>query len=206
MKGLQTLKYPPLTCFSGYTSQKHRLSGEWPFCNTFYSFRTIPGKIMGSPWWTDFILILDIFLMRSSAWSTISPITLWPLMRMWTQPCCVELYLTMFTVCLESGMVVIDSCVCALSCFSHVQLFEIPRIVALQAPLSMVFSRQEYWSGLPCPSPGDLPNPGIKPTSLSVSSICRQVLYYQRHLESHIETVLHVSKWKFWQESYVYPV
>ena len=99
-----------------------------------------------------------------------------------------------------------DSCVCALSCFSHVQLFEIPRIVALQAPLSMVFSRQEYWSGLPCPSPGDLPNPGIKPTSLSVSFICRQVLYYQRHLESHIETVLHVSKWKFWQESYLYPV
>ena len=34
-----------------------------------------------------------------------------------------------------------------------------------QAPLSMEFSRQEYWSGLPCPSPWDLPNPGIKPTS-----------------------------------------
>ena len=37
--------------------------------------------------------------------------------------------------------------------------------VARQAPLSMGFSRQEYWSGLPCPSPGDLPNPGIKPRS-----------------------------------------
>ena len=35
--------------------------------------------------------------------------------------------------------------------------------VALQAPLSMGFSRQEYWGGLPCPPPGDLPNPGIKP-------------------------------------------
>ena len=35
-----------------------------------------------------------------------------------------------------------------------------------QAPLSMRFSRQEYWSGLPCPPPGDLPDPGIKPTSL----------------------------------------
>ena len=34
-----------------------------------------------------------------------------------------------------------------------------------QAPLSMEFSGQEYWSGLPCPPPGDLPNPGIKPTS-----------------------------------------
>ena len=39
--------------------------------------------------------------------------------------------------------------------------------VARQAPLSMEFSRQEYWSGLPCPPPGDLPNLGIKPTSLT---------------------------------------
>ena len=38
--------------------------------------------------------------------------------------------------------------------------------VAHQAPLSMGFSRQEYWSGLLCPLPGDLPNPGIEPTSL----------------------------------------
>ena len=37
---------------------------------------------------------------------------------------------------------------------------------ACQAPLSMGFSKQEYWSGLKCPHPGDLPNPGIKPTSL----------------------------------------
>ena len=55
--------------------------------------------------------------------------------------------------------------VCVLSCFSHVQLFATPWIVARQAPLSMGFSRQEYWSGLPFPSPGDLPNPGIEPTS-----------------------------------------
>ena len=45
--------------------------------------------------------------------------------------------------------------------------------VALQAPLSMGFSRQEYWSGLPCPPPGDLSNPGIKPVSpaLQVDSL-----------------------------------
>ena len=48
---------------------------------------------------------------------------------------------------------------------SHVQLFETPWTAALQAPLSMEFSRQEYWSGLPFPSPGDLPNSGIKPSS-----------------------------------------
>ena len=48
---------------------------------------------------------------------------------------------------------------------SHVQLFVILWTVASQAPLSMEFSRQEYWSGLPLLSPGDLPNPGIRPGS-----------------------------------------
>ena len=52
-----------------------------------------------------------------------------------------------------------------LSCFSHVQLFATLWTVASQALLSMGFSRQEYWSGLPFPSPGDLPNPGIEPQS-----------------------------------------
>ena len=53
-----------------------------------------------------------------------------------------------------------------LSCFSHVHLFVTLGTVALQVPLSMGFSRQEYWSGLPCPSPGDLPDPGMEPVSL----------------------------------------
>ena len=48
---------------------------------------------------------------------------------------------------------------------SRVQLFSTPWTVAYQTPLSMGFSRQEYWSGLPFPSPGGLPNPGIKPGS-----------------------------------------
>ena len=52
-----------------------------------------------------------------------------------------------------------------LSHFSCVQLFVTPWTVAHQAPLSMGFSRQEYWSGLPFPSPGNLPDPGIKPGS-----------------------------------------
>ena len=46
--------------------------------------------------------------------------------------------------------------------FSRVQLFEIQWAAAHQPPLSMGFSRQSYWSGLPCPSPGDLPDPGIE--------------------------------------------
>ena len=47
--------------------------------------------------------------------------------------------------------------------FSHVRLFATPRTVTHQAPLSMGFSRQEYWSGLPCPFPRGLPNLGIEP-------------------------------------------
>ena len=62
--------------------------------------------------------------------------------------------------------------------------------VAHQNPLSMEFSRQEYWSGLPFPTPGGLPDLGIKPMSLIVSCIDRQILYHQRHLGS---TYLHIS-------------
>ena len=56
---------------------------------------------------------------------------------------------------------------------SRVQVFVTPWTVALQAPLSLGFSRQEYWSELPCPLTGDLPKPGIKPRSpaLQVDSL-----------------------------------
>ena len=53
-----------------------------------------------------------------------------------------------------------------LSCFNCAQLFAIPWTVVHQAPLSMRFSRKEYWSGYPFTSPGDLPNSGIEPVSL----------------------------------------
>ena len=55
---------------------------------------------------------------------------------------------------------------CARSVPQAVRLFATPWTVACQPPLSMGFSRQEYWGGLPCPSPGDLSNLGIEPTSL----------------------------------------
>ena len=58
-----------------------------------------------------------------------------------------------------------------LSHFSHVQLYATPWTVARQAPLSIWFSRQEYWNGLPCPPPGDLPNPGTEPTSLTCHAL-----------------------------------
>ena len=58
---------------------------------------------------------------------------------------------------------------------SHVWLFTTLWTIDHQAPLSMGFSRQEYWSGLPCPPPGDLLDPGIKPTFIC-APICEQTL------------------------------
>ena len=65
---------------------------------------------------------------------------------------------------LSTGTLSIFVCVC-LFVFSHVQLFETWGTIAYQAPMSIGFSRQEHWSGLPFPPPGDLPNSGIKPVS-----------------------------------------
>ena len=73
-------------------------------------------------------------------------------------------------------LVVASVYVCSM--LSCVQLFATPGTVARQAPLSMGFSRQEYWSGLPFPSPGDLPNPGIETHVCCISCIGRQILYH----------------------------
>ena len=85
-----------------------------------------------------------------------------------------QMEIDLFSVCIpmHAGM---------LSHFSHVWLFETLWTVAHQAPLSMGFSRQGYWSGLPCLPPGDLPDPGIEPVS-HVSCIGRLVLYRWHHL------------------------
>ena len=69
-------------------------------------------------------------------------------------------------------LVPVCECVCV-HMVSHVRLFATPWTVAHQAPLSMAFLRQEYWSGLPFLSPGDLPDPGIEPGLLH----CGQILY-----------------------------
>ena len=56
-------------------------------------------------------------------------------------------------------------------CFSRVRLFVTPWTVARQGPLSMGFSRQQCWNGLPCPPPGNFPNPGIETVSLAASAL-----------------------------------
>ena len=62
---------------------------------------------------------------------------------------------------------------------SRVQLFAVPWTVAYQAPLSLEFSRQEYWSGLPFPLPGDLSYPGIKPASSAYPALAGRFLTIQ---------------------------
>ena len=59
---------------------------------------------------------------------------------------------------------------CTLGPFSRVQHFVTQWTIVHQAPLSMDFSRQEHWSGLPFPSPGDLPDPGIEPGSRTLQA------------------------------------
>ena len=84
---------------------------------------------------------------------------------------CIEIRLVTFmlTPCLHVPHICADElhvCACVLSRFSPVQLCATLWTGACQAPLSLGFSRQEYWSGLPCPPPGNLPALGIKPASL----------------------------------------
>ena len=76
-----------------------------------------------------------------------------------------------------------------LSHFSHVQLFVTLWIVACQAPLSMGFSRQEYWSGLPCPLPGDLPYPGIEPASLMSPALAGRFFTTTTTWEAHKSSI-----------------
>ena len=82
-------------------------------------------------------------------------------MPVWARPCDELLQV----IPLKCPSLSLRYCACMLSRFSHVQLFATPWTVACQAPLSMGFSRQENWIGLPCPPPGDLPDPVIEPTS-----------------------------------------
>ena len=68
----------------------------------------------------------------------------------------------------------------------HVWLFVTPWTVAHQGPLSMGFSRQEYWNGLPCPLPGDLPNPGIKPLSPAWQADSLPLSHLGRHFYGYL--------------------
>ena len=89
-----------------------------------------------------------------------------------------------------------------LSHFSHIQLFATLWAIAGQALLSMGFSREEYWNGLPCPPLGDLLDPGIKPASLRSPALTGgfftagatwDVLVYRKSLYWTIVLFIHIS-------------
>ena len=78
---------------------------------------------------------------------------------------------------------------------SHVRLFATLWTVALQAPLPMGFSRQEFWSGFPFPSPGDLPGPGIEPSSLASPVLGRGFFTTSAIWEAQIRVCSTASAW-----------
>ena len=80
-------------------------------------------------------------------------------------------------------------CLCMLSCFSLVRGFETIQSAASQVLRCMGFSRQEYWSGLPCPPPGDLPDPGTKAVFLCLPHWQAGFFSHQIHLGSPLVSV-----------------
>ena len=112
-----------------------------------------------------------------AAWSPVFSLGGGPPRRFWPTLDLAEQYINLtvssktdFRICwcstakstLTNKSYISSVCVCVISRFSHVQLFA-TLWPAHQAPLSVGFSRQEYWSGLPCPSSRDLPDTGIEP-------------------------------------------
>ena len=77
-----------------------------------------------------------------------------------------------------------------LNSFSHIRLFVTLWVVARQAPLSMGFSRQDYWSGLLRPPPGDLPDPGIKQASPASPALQADFLSLSHHSRFHLRIIL----------------
>ena len=103
-------------------------------------------------------------------------------------------------------------CSCVLRCFSCAQLFATLWIMAHQVPLSMGFPGQKDWSELPCPPPGDLPDPGIQPVSLMSPALAggffitstiqeAQHTHTHTHTHTHIHIIPIMKRW-----SYIYSV
>ena len=92
---------------------------------------------------------------------------------------------------------------CVLNHFSHFWLFATLWTVAFQAPLSIGFSRQEYWSGLPCPPPGDLPNPGFELMCLmspaSAGGFLLSITWEALEISWHEDNVVHIPLHSSWQ-------
>ena len=86
---------------------------------------------------------------------------------------------------------------------THVQLFGNSWTIARQAPLSMGFPRREYWSGLPCLSPGDLPDPGTEPAYLMYPLLADGYTTSATWENPHVFHVFHVQKYFFHFNVYI---
>ena len=113
--------------------------------------------------------------------------------RNWTWISCGQILCTIWEAQIHT-CVCVCVCVCAhvchavLNCFSCVQFFVTLWAVDCQAPLSMGFSRHKYQSGWPCPPPGDLPDPGIEPSSLMSSALAGGFFTTSTTWEAYIYT------------------
>ena len=121
-------------------------------------------------------LKIELFIYTRTAWglgwAKMLKIELYVCVSVFTST---QTYISLFTtgkyirvwICLCFLLLIVVNylCACMPSHSNCVQLFATPWTIAHQAPLSMEFSRQEYWSGLLCPPPGNLSNPGIDPMS-----------------------------------------
>ena len=86
----------------------------------------------------------------------------------------------------DGNLVPTNYVLCVLSCFSCVWLFVTLRTIACQAPLSVGFSRHEYWSEFPCPPPGNLPDPGIEPLFLMSPTLAGKFFITNATWEAHV--------------------
>ena len=150
MLSLSTVDYKlPIIVELGTDTQSQPLSSVWVRSNTplhppvlTTTYRLKPLSFVLVP--NSNLLECHILLTSSKAkWTHNLPVNLFP-------------YSRFHVVCAQA--------------LSRVRLFVTPWTVARQAPLSMEFSQQEYWTGLPCLSPGDLPNLGIEPRSLALQA------------------------------------
>ena len=119
-----------------------------------------------TPWTVAHQAPLSMGFLRQAYWSRLLFPSLGDLLNPGTEPGSSALAGRFFTVWATR-----EAHACIRSLFIYVLIFVIPWIVACQASLSMGFSQHEYLSGLPCPPPGDLPDPGIEPTSLAVPAL-----------------------------------
>ena len=100
---------------------------------------------------------------------------------------------TALGISFHSQVCLASFCVFMLSHFSHIWVFATPWPVAHQTPLSMEFSRQEYWSGLPCPPPGALPDPGMELVSPMSPALSGRI--FTAHTTREAQSILRCIFW-----------